>query len=216
VFPSASTSPSPHWRSPPRGRRRQDAGVLLRRQPEKFYPGVNTTGTSFDASEPVYNRLVEFERGGTKVVPGLAEKLGHLRRRHGLHLPPAQGREVAQPPRLQARARLQRRRRRVRVRAPVEGGPPFFKVTSTNHSYFNDMGLPKLLKSVEKVDDSTIRITLNKPEAPFLANLAMPYAASPVEGIRRRDAEGRHAREDRPGADRHRARSSWSSTRRTP
>ena len=37
--------------------------------PENFYPGVNTTGTSFDASEPIYNRIVEFERGGTKVVP---------------------------------------------------------------------------------------------------------------------------------------------------
>ena len=33
-----------------------------------------TTGTSFDANEPIYNRIVEFERGGTKVVPGLAEK----------------------------------------------------------------------------------------------------------------------------------------------
>src|SRR3954452_17388688 len=42
--------------------------------PENFYPGVNTTGTSFDGNEPIYNRLVEFERGGTKVVPGLAEK----------------------------------------------------------------------------------------------------------------------------------------------
>src|SRR5512144_847194 len=42
--------------------------------PENFYPGVNTTGTSFDAAEPVYNRIVEFERGGTKVVPGLADK----------------------------------------------------------------------------------------------------------------------------------------------
>ncbi|MDB5939530.1 MAG: extracellular solute-binding protein family 5, partial [Polaromonas sp.] len=42
--------------------------------PENFYPGVNTTGTSFDANEPIYNRIVEFERGGTKVVPGLAEK----------------------------------------------------------------------------------------------------------------------------------------------
>ena len=35
--------------------------------PENFYPGVNTTGTSFDANEPIYNRIVEFERGGTKV-----------------------------------------------------------------------------------------------------------------------------------------------------
>ena len=42
--------------------------------PENFYPGVNTTGTSFDGNEPIYNRIVEFERGGTKVVPALAEK----------------------------------------------------------------------------------------------------------------------------------------------
>ncbi|MDQ4060980.1 MAG: ABC transporter substrate-binding protein, partial [Pseudomonadota bacterium] len=53
---------------------------------------------------------------------------------------------------------------------------PYFKVTSSNHSYFNDMKMPKLLKSVEKVDDHTVRITLNQPEAPFLSNLAMEYA----------------------------------------
>ncbi len=54
---------------------------------------------------------------------------------------------------------------------------PFFKVTSSNHSYFNDMGMPKLLKSVEKVDDYTVKVTLNQPEAPFLADLAMEFAA---------------------------------------
>ncbi|MBV9077972.1 MAG: ABC transporter substrate-binding protein, partial [Methylobacteriaceae bacterium] len=42
--------------------------------PENFYPAVNTTGTSFDASNEVYRRLVEFERGGTKVLPSLAER----------------------------------------------------------------------------------------------------------------------------------------------
>ena len=41
--------------------------------PENFYPGINTTGTSFDANSQIYSRLVEFERGGTTVVPGLAE-----------------------------------------------------------------------------------------------------------------------------------------------
>ena len=54
---------------------------------------------------------------------------------------------------------------------------PYFKVTSSNHSYFNDMGMPKLLKSVEKVDDYTVKITLNQPEAPFLADLAMDLPA---------------------------------------
>ncbi len=38
------------------------------------------------------------------------------------------------------------------------------------------MGMPKLIKSVDKVDDYTVKITLNKPEAPFLSNLAMEYA----------------------------------------
>ncbi len=42
--------------------------------PENFAPSINTTGTSFDASEQIYDNIVDFERGGTKVVPGLAEK----------------------------------------------------------------------------------------------------------------------------------------------
>src|SRR3954465_114538 len=42
--------------------------------PENFYPGINTTGTSFDANTQIYSRIVEFERGTTKVVPGLAER----------------------------------------------------------------------------------------------------------------------------------------------
>ena len=39
--------------------------------PENFYPGINPTGTSSDANGPIYKRIVEFERGGTKIVPGL-------------------------------------------------------------------------------------------------------------------------------------------------
>ncbi|RBL66118.1 ABC transporter substrate-binding protein, partial [Pseudomonas sp. MWU13-2625] len=43
--------------------------------PAGFDPGQYTSGTDFDASaETVFNRLVQFQRGGTKVIPGLAEK----------------------------------------------------------------------------------------------------------------------------------------------
>ena len=28
--------------------------------PENFTPAINTTGTSFDAARPIYNRLTEF------------------------------------------------------------------------------------------------------------------------------------------------------------
>ena len=42
--------------------------------PAHFDPGPTTGGNDFDASSrTVYNRLVEFEHGGTEVEPGLAE-----------------------------------------------------------------------------------------------------------------------------------------------
>ena len=41
--------------------------------PAGFDPGQYTTGTDFDASaETVFNRLVQFQRGSTKIEPGLA------------------------------------------------------------------------------------------------------------------------------------------------
>ncbi len=42
--------------------------------PEGFNPSLYTSGTTFDASSRhLYNRLVEFELGTTKVIPALAE-----------------------------------------------------------------------------------------------------------------------------------------------
>ena len=146
--------------------------------PENFYPGINTTGTSFDANEPIYNRIVDFERGGTKVIPSLAETweisadgmqyIFHLRKGVKWH----NTNKTFKPTRdFNADDVL------FMFDRQWKEANPFFKVTSANHSYFNDMGMSKLLKAVEKVDDYTVKITLNAPEAPFLANLAMPFAA---------------------------------------
>ena len=54
-------------------RRRKTLVFCSEGSPENFYPGINTTGTSFDGSDEIYNKIVAFERGGTKVVPALAE-----------------------------------------------------------------------------------------------------------------------------------------------
>jgi len=144
--------------------------------PENFYPGVNTTGTSFDANSQIYSRIVDFERGTTKVIPGLAEKWDispdgtiytfHLR--HGVKW---QSNANFKPTRDFSADDVI-----FAIDRQWKQGNPYFKVTSSNHSYFNDMGMPKLLKSVEKVDDYTVKITLNMPEAPFLSDLAMEYA----------------------------------------
>jgi dipeptide transport system substrate-binding protein len=144
--------------------------------PENFYPGINTTGTSFDANEQIYDNLVDFERGGTKVVPGLAEKWDIS----------ADGTVYTFTLRKNAKFHSNKNFKPTRnvnaddivfmFERQWKEENPYFKVTSPNHSYFSDMGMPALLKSVEKVDDYTVRVTINKPEAPFLANLAMQWA----------------------------------------
>ena len=144
--------------------------------PENFYPGINTTGTSFDAGEQIYDNLVKFERGGTAVLPGLAEKWTvskdgleyTFNLRKGVKW---QSNKNFTPSRdFNADDIL------FMIERQWKENDPYFKVTSPNHNYFNDMGLPKLLKSVDKVDEYTVKITLNAPEAPFLANLAMSFA----------------------------------------
>jgi len=144
--------------------------------PENFYPGINTTGTSFDVNSQIYGRIVDFERGGTTVVPGLAERWTispdgltytfHIRKGVKWH-----SNKNFKPTRdFNADDFI------FSIERQWKENDPYFKVTSPNHSYFNDMGMPKLLKSVDKVDEYTVKIELNRPEAPFLSNLAMEYA----------------------------------------
>ena len=146
--------------------------------PEGFNPSLYTSVTTFDASaKTVYSRLVEFERGSTKVIPGLAESW------------------TISPDGLVYTFRL---RRGVRFHTTRWFKPtrdfnaddvlfsfnrqwkkdnPFHRVSGGTYSFFNGMGMPKLLKSIEKLDDYTVRFTLNRPEAPFLADLAMEFAS---------------------------------------
>ena len=146
--------------------------------PENFYPAINTTGTSFDASAiPIYNSLAAFERGTTKVIPGLAQSWDvsadglsytfHLRK--GVKF---QTTKNFKPTRdFNADDVI------FSFERQWKPDNPYFKVTSDNHTYFNDMDIPASLKSIEKVDDYTVRFLLNAPNAPFVANMAMQFAS---------------------------------------
>ena len=144
--------------------------------PENFYPAINTTGTSFDANSQIYSRLVDFERGSTTVVPGLAERWTVS----------PDGKEYTFFLRKGVKWHSNKNFKPTRdmnaddiifaIERQWKEDNPYFKVTSANHSYFGDMGMDKLIKSVDKVDAMTVKITLNKSDAPFLSGWAMEYA----------------------------------------
>ena len=52
---------------------------------------------------------------------------------------------------------------------------PFHSVSAATYAYFEDTGMPEFLKSIDKIDEHTVRFQLGPERRPFLADLAMPF-----------------------------------------
>jgi dipeptide transport system substrate-binding protein len=146
--------------------------------PEGFNPQLYTAGTTFDASSrQVYDRLVEFQRGTTKIVPGLAERWEisedeleytfYLRK--GVKFHTIKGFKPSRD--FNADDVL------FSFQRQWDSQHPYHNVSGGTYEYFNAMGLPELIEAIEKLDDYTVRFTLKRPEAPFLADMAMDFAS---------------------------------------
>jgi dipeptide transport system substrate-binding protein len=146
--------------------------------PEGFNPALYTAGTTFDASSrQIYNRLVEFEPGTTHIQPALAERWTvsddgleytfNLRQDVAFH-----STDWFTPSRpFNADDVIFSFERQWKTDHPYHG------VSGGTYEYFNSMGLQDLLKSIEKVDEHTVKFVLNKPEAPFIADMGMDFAS---------------------------------------
>ncbi|PZW67954.1 peptide/nickel transport system substrate-binding protein/dipeptide transport system substrate-binding protein [Pseudomonas sp. URMO17WK12:I1] len=146
--------------------------------PAGFDPSQYTSGTDFDASaETVFNRLTQFKRGGTEVEPGLATEWQvaddglsytfHLRKGVKFHTTDyfTPSRDFNADDVLFTFNRL------------LDPEQPFRKAYPSESPYFTDMGLNTTIKSVEKLDDYSVRFNLNNVDAAFVQNLAMSFAS---------------------------------------
>jgi dipeptide transport system substrate-binding protein len=146
--------------------------------PEGFDPALYTAGTTFDASSrQVYNKLVEFERGTTEIVPGLAESWEvsedgtqyTFKLREGVTF---HSNDQFEPSReFNADDVIFSFDRQGNEENPYNG------YSGGTWEYFNAMSMPDLIESIEKVDEYTVRFNLTRPEAPFIANMAMDFAS---------------------------------------
>jgi len=147
--------------------------------PEGFNPAFYTAGTTFDASSrQIFNKLVEFERGTTKIGPALAEKWEisddgleytfHLRKGVKFHTT----KEFTPTRDFNADDVV------FSFKRQLDKEHPFHMVTEgIAYEYFEGMSMPSLLKDVVKVDDYTVKFVLTRPEAPMIANLGMDFAS---------------------------------------
>ncbi|HYN37957.1 MAG TPA: ABC transporter substrate-binding protein, partial [Rhodospirillales bacterium] len=146
--------------------------------PEGFNPALFIANTTFDASSRnVYNRLVEFERGSTRLRPALAESwtvspdglVYTFSLRRGVPFQTTKSFTPSRPFTADDVLYTFQRQWDPRHRDHALSGG--------SYEYFNSMDMSKLLKAIERVDEHTVRFVLNQPEAPFLANLAMDFAS---------------------------------------
>ena len=145
--------------------------------PENFNPMLNTTGTTFDANRPIYNRLIEFKIGTTELVPGLAEKWDvsadskvftfHLRHNTKWH----SNKNFKPTHDFNADDVM------FSFERQWKDSNPYHKVSGGGYDYWSDMNFPKLIANVEKIDNYTVKFTLTQPNAPFLADMAMDFAS---------------------------------------
>ena len=147
--------------------------------PEGFDPALYTSGTTFDASSrTIYNKLVEFKRGTTNIVPALAESWSVS----------GDGKEYTFKLRKGVKFHTTSFFTPTRDFNADDVVFSFARQLKKSHAwnqytagaaweYFNGMSMPKLLKDIVKVDDYTVKFVLTRQEAPMIANLGMDFAS---------------------------------------
>jgi len=146
--------------------------------PKIFNPQLATDGPTFNASSRTsYDRLVEFKKGATNVVPGLAEswtvsKDGlkyNFKLRKDVSF---QTTKTFKPKRLFNADDVIWSFNRMRL-----ASHPYHKVNQGTYEYFRSMGMGKLVTDIKKINDHEVQFILSKRESPFLSNMAMDFAS---------------------------------------
>jgi peptide/nickel transport system substrate-binding protein len=132
-------------------------------------PAREDDGESYYPADNIYETLVEFKPGSTDVMPGLAESWTasadgleytfKLRKNVKFH--------DGTP--FNADAVVYSLSRQFKKDHPEYGNGPW--------KYWGYMDMDNIIKDVVAVDNLTVKISLKKPEAPFIANLAMNFSS---------------------------------------
>ncbi|MDH2998818.1 peptide transporter [Pasteurellaceae bacterium LFhippo2] len=150
----------------------------LEASPSYFNPQLGVDGATLDASgRTMFNNLTTFEEGTTKVIPGLAEKWEvsadgkeytfHLRKGVKFHTT----KDFKPTREFNADDVL------FSINRQLDKNHPYHKISGGVYEYFEGMDMQNIIDRVEKVDDYTVKFILKVPNAPFLANIAMDFAA---------------------------------------
>ncbi|WP_089177043.1 ABC transporter substrate-binding protein [Bosea sp. AS-1] len=146
--------------------------VCSEASPDFLNPQFSSQNTAYDVAAQVYERLTATERGGSQIIPSLAESWTisddaltytfKLRKGVKWHANKAftPTRDFNADDVVFSFGRM------------LDPANPYNKVGNGNYQFFDEIVKPALAK-VEKVDDYTVKLTLKKPNSPLLSALSV-------------------------------------------
>lgn len=144
--------------------------------PSAFNPQITTDGTSNNASaHTIYERLIDFEYGSTKLTPRLAKswKVSDDRKTYTFNI--RKGVKFHTTKYFTPTRELTADDVIFSFKRQWDKKHSYHKVSGGHYDYFTGMDMNKLISKIEKVNNYTVKIVLSKPEAPFIANMAMSF-----------------------------------------
>lgn len=137
-----------------------------------FDPAGVEEGESANILINIFENLVQFKTGSSEIEPGLAESWTVSKDGLMYTFILRKNIQFTDGTPFNADAVIFGTERQTNKNHPgYESGAPY--------KYWEAMDMEHIVKRVEKVDDYSVRFVLHKPNAPFLANLAMFFMAIP-------------------------------------
>ena len=144
--------------------------------PDYFNPQVSISGASFDASNLLYSRLIEFSLDGSKLVPGLAKKWTISKdkktytfqlKKNVLFYPQGEFKPSRPFNAEDVLFSFQRQKNK---------SHPFHSVNGGSYKFFYSLDLQNQITQIKKINDHTVQFTLKKPLSLFPQLMAMEFA----------------------------------------
>jgi len=138
-------------------------------------PSHVTDGESFYAATQVYDNLVQFKYGSTEIEPGLATswKASADGLTYTFNL--RKGVYFSTTKYFKTKSEFTSADVVFSLKRQFDKSHPYNKIGGA-FRYWSAMDMTNIVKDVIAVDKYTVKITLKKKEAPFIANLAMEFA----------------------------------------
>ena len=153
--------------------------VCTENAPDGFDIAQSESAVTHDAAGmTLYDQLVMYRRGTAELVPGLAERWETSTDGLQLTMHLRHGVRFHRTPWFKPSREMNADDVVFSIRRMAEPAGPWQAISPNGYLMWAGTGLAAQMKAIDKVDDYTVRFSLNKPSAPFVTGLAQTFTGS--------------------------------------